>query len=80
MSTGAGTKITFDKANMRYYDVKSCASSVASSNASVSSQNKSKQMVGAPDPIQEEISKLDIAAASQDTPMSESEENAASVA
>ena len=80
VSTGAGTKITFDKANMRYYDVKSCASSVASSNASVASQNKSKITVGAPDPIQEEIGKLDIAAASQDTPMNKGEEMAASTA
>jgi len=43
VSTGAGTRITFDKANLKYYDTKSCASSIASSIASgESSQFKKK--------------------------------------
>jgi len=65
VSTGAGTKITFDKAKMKYYDTRSCASSIStSSNTSLNSQ-KEKKKVEVPDPIQEEIQKLDIAAAKE---------------
>jgi len=71
VSTGAGTRITFDKANMRYYDTKSCASSIASSIASVESSHNKKK-AGVPNPIQEEIEKLDIAATSKPSESAES--------
>ena len=76
VSTGAGTRITFDKAKMRYYDTTSCASSVSSSIASNESEQLKKKG-GVPETIQEEIKKLDIAAASK---TSESVENVADTA
>jgi len=66
VSTAAGSAggISFNSAHMRYYDTKSCASSVASSVASKDSSTnkkegeKDQQVIAVPEEIQKQLKKL----------------------